>query len=333
MSTHSTVLSNRLLTIFFMLIVAALGAGCASQPRLADYCTPLSQDVAAKIDKDRKGLAEKHNVYAVLSNNVYKPAGHPEIWVDPNEWEARCEDIPPEKRPTNAYNSLDCDPDRPGKGLEAKTYLRWPQGINNGQPTELVFVFRGTTSLSDWWCGNISDCQYSEADDYVKSQIKKYRDKYPGIAIVSTGHSLGGGLAQHIAFCVEGARAVGFNTSPRSHKHDCKALEEFRREAKGGWEEDVKKNHIVRIHQHAEILSPIRHLFSSSDYKDTAYNFTTAGFLARHGMTPLAMGLTKVAACPIQNGPDSSSAPEQSDAQKVLAQTCNKVPMQFHCVQ
>lgn len=329
MSTHRSVLRNKLLTILFAPIHIALGAGCASQARLADYCTPLSQDIAVEIDKDKRVLAEKYNVYAVLSNNVYEPAGHPEIWVDQNEWEPRCDK---EKRISNAYNLPDCEPDKPGnKGLEAKTYLRWPNGINNGKPTELVFVFRGTTSFTDWWCGNIQDCQYSEADSYVVERINKYRRNYPGIAIVATGHSLGGGLAQHIAFCVEGATAIVFNTSPRSHKHDCEAFPA--REAKDNWEEEVKRNNIIRIHQHSEILSPIRHIFSSNDYKDTAYNFTIAGFLVRHGMTPLSMGLTKVAACPIQNGLNGFSAPEQPKVEEVLTKTCNQVPMEFHCAQ
>jgi hypothetical protein len=326
MNVHRIVPKKCRLMSLFVFIAAALSAGCATAPRLADYCTPLSQDVLGQINQDKKHTAEKYGAYAVLSNNVYKPAGHPEIWVDPDEWEPVCA---AHFKAKNSYDLPDCSPENPGKGLEAKTYLRWPPDKRD-QPTQLVFVFRGTTSLSDWWCGNFRDCQYGEADSYVKTRIDKYRGMYPSIKIVATGHSLGGGLAQHVAFCFEGAKAVAFNTSPRSHKHDCSVTPPDLSEAR---EENIKHDYIVRIHQHAEILSPIRHVFSSRKYKETVYNFTTASPFARHGMTPLAMGLTGVAGCPIRNGLDGFSAPGQPRAETVLSKTCNKAVAEFHCAQ
>jgi hypothetical protein len=307
------------------LMIAVLVAGCASTPRLADYCTPLSEGAVSQMSPDQKRKAEQYNVYAVLSNNVYKPADHPEIWVDAQEWEAVCDD---RFRTRNAYGLPDCNPENPGNGLEAKTYLRWPGG-SKAQPAELVFVFRGTTSLSDWWCGNFWDCQYGEADDYVRTRIDRYRGKYPGIAVTATGHSLGGGLAQHVAFCFEGSRAIAFNTSPRSHKHDCNSA--TARDITPVQEQHIEKAYIVRIHQHAEILSPIRHLFSSRNYSDTVFDFTSASLLARHGMTPLAMGLAKVAACPERNGPGGPSAPAQTGSATVLTKTCDKAGVGFQC--
>jgi hypothetical protein len=325
MNAHCAAAHRRPPMGLFVLLIAVLGAGCASTPRLADYCMPLPEGSVSQMSQDQKRKADQYNIYAVLSNNVYKPADHPEIWVDPDEWEAVCDD---QFRKSNAYGLPDCNPEAPGNGLEAKTYLRRPDG-RNGQPTELVFVFRGTTSLSDWWCGNFWDCQYGEADTYVGTRIDRYRSTYPGIAIVTTGHSLGGGLAQHVAFCFEGARAVAFNTSPRSHKHDCNSASA--RDITPAQEQHIEKTYIIRIHQHAEILSPLRHLFSSKNYSDTVYDLTSASLLARHGMTPLAMGLAKIAACPAPEGPGGSFAPAQAGAATVLARTCDKEGVGFQC--
>ena len=313
-------LSNKSRAALFLAV--ATTAGCAAAPRLEDYCTPLPEDVTAEIDSAKDETAQKYWAYAVLSNNVYEAAGHPRIWIDPNKWQAVCDD----KQQTK---SSDCEVDKPGKGLEAKTYLRWPDGVNKGQPDELIFAFRGTTSISDWWCGNLGDCQYDEADSYVKTRLDKYRALYPTVAIVATGHSLGGGLAQHIAFCVAGATAVAFNTSPRIHKHDCAAFTS--NELTEAEEQSIERTRIVRIHQHAEILSWIRHLFSSNNYKDTVYNFSGGSLLSRHAMTPLAMGLTKVAGCPIQKGLNGFSSQGQPDIEAVPARTCAASTVAFHC--
>lgn len=302
-------------------IVAALCTGCAT-PQLADFCGPLSHEAVAGIDQEKRQLAEGNRVYAAITNNVYESSSHPEIWIDPAEWQAVC--APTEENPLGTEG---CPAETGGNGLQAKTWLRWPHG-RSSEPSELVFAFRGTTTINDWWCGNIWDCQYDDANEYVSKRIGLLREKYPRLQVVATGHSLGGGLAQHVAFCFKDVKAVGFNTSPRTHKGNCRGAD-FKLRAV---QEDINtRANIVRIHQHAEILSLIRWIWSGGKRGDTSYNFTRATPIARHGMTVLAMGLNKVAACPIVAGKGGFSAPGEPRAETWLRNTCRTAQIDFRC--
>lgn len=75
--------------------------------------------------------------------------------------------------------------------------------------------------------------------------------------IYATGHSLGGGLAQHALYSHKSIKnAVVFNSSPVTGWND---VEEGRRT------DSVKRNTVIRIHEHREIMEFFR-LFMKIGY-------------------------------------------------------------------
>jgi hypothetical protein len=79
---------------------------------------------------------------------------------------------------------------------------------------EVVVAFRGTWGPTDWWYGNLrwftrfftTEDQYTRARQYSHEVIEAFKsgagqqDKHGPIRFYSTGHSLGGGLAQDVFY-------------------------------------------------------------------------------------------------------------------------------------
>ena len=77
----------------------------------------------------------------------------------------------------------------------------------------MVIAFRGTSNTPDWLYGNlwwftrffIKDNQYSRSTKLLEAVLKQLNEDAqragkPSPKIVATGHSLGGGLAQHALY-------------------------------------------------------------------------------------------------------------------------------------
>ena len=338
-----------------MAVMVALIVGCASAPRdFSTFCEKLFDSAIepheANESEDtiyqRHQVSKDHFAYAVFSNNAYDTDNTDFITkiALPTGWIDFCEKNP---------NNDPCKVDRSSRGFEARTYLKFPAGGDamGARPTEIVFAFRGTTSIADWLFGNFLLNQYVRANDYVHLQFAALNKQYAGIVddvksgekvrLVATGHSLGGGLAEHVAHCFRdlNVHAVSFNTSPRNHKHHCTNREVqdsgpalfLARNPSSEEEQDTRTNRIVRIHQHHEILSPVRKQFSSPGYKDTTYYFLHGNFFSRHSITAIAMGLDKFSACPIelQKGRFSDLS---LDALAVYKNTCKDVKADNPCI-
>ena len=133
-----------------------------------------------------QSVANRTFIYALMSSNAYADSAQ---FI-----------IPGWKR-IRRYGS--------GKGFSADIWLK-----NNDK--EVVIAYRGTDFFEpqDWVFGNFNvywKGQYQQAESVIDTVSKDFN----GRSIISTGHSLGGGLAIHGSLYKEGVNAVVFNASPR----------------------------------------------------------------------------------------------------------------------
>ena len=209
-------------------------------------------------------------------------------------------------------------PCRGAKGLQYETYIRLDAA---GRPLEAVLAFRGTENTRyEWrsdWIANFSNVdfgvganpQFSEArteggrliealvrvlPKTTSSAVCKAamgRDEGVQAPIDLVGHSLGGGLAQHLAYSSKACdvrATVAFDPSPAT-----------------GWFFLHWRNHVVtkdphisRVYLDGEALSFVRKISTrfnhARDYRrDIRMTFpdVDVGAFGRHSMTLLAAGI------------------------------------------
>lgn len=201
-----------------------------------------------------------------------------------------------------------------------------------GTYPEIVIIFEGTnfSELPDWtanlrWFTRfipgfsdqytfVADKVSREFFEHIRSDPARYRVSEADanlrnsdnvmIKIVSTGHSLGGGLAQHFAYTVK--QVSGNATGPKVSE-----VFAFDPSPVTGWStaDDPPRTYnasglrINRVFEHGEILAYIRFLTSrfaiSSENPaiwEYRYNFDPkANILRNHSMRSLACGLARAA--------------------------------------
>lgn len=147
----------------------------------------------------------------------------------------------------------------------------WHRKVNSQE--QVVIAFRGTSGPGDWIYGNLwwlsravlSDTQLSRSRAYVAETIRYFDQKATAEGAkppryVTTGHSLGGSLAQHVlyAFPNRVEQAIVFDSSyvtgfvdpsiSRTNRVDaCSCRSELEPEAR-----------IIRVYQTYEILTYLR---------------------------------------------------------------------------
>jgi predicted esterase YcpF (UPF0227 family) len=146
---------------------------------------------------------------------------------------------------------------------------------NSDDEKSVVIAFRGTDDKKDWPYANLKlspGGQYSDADDLFSMILKENSGK----KIITTGHSLGGGLAIHISLANEGVEAFVFNPSPRI----------FAGKNYGKYD-----NRIVLAYESGEILESLRKLFTTLKkikIEEYRYNFLGGNIAGEHSSEPFA---------------------------------------------
>jgi hypothetical protein len=171
--------------------------------------------------------------------------------------------------------------------------------------SEVVIVFRGTDrndpgdwiSNAHWVVGRFVFDEYDQAQAAIGGIIDKiHRAGCSSAHIIATGHSLGGGLAQAVAYADSRINYVyAFDSSPVTAYFGAPALARPRANSTLG---------IDRIYEAEEILSLPRYLASgifpspSCHPRVRIVRFaipSDVSALDRHRMTALALGLEKLA--------------------------------------
>lgn len=331
-------MSRAIRTVGWMLVVvSSLATGCATFQQASDRA--FIREPGDRAYRPPADVAESANglwEYAILSENIYHGEWKKQRPAPP-EQEAQVLELP-EATP-EAYASR-CVPERVGP-IPLPGWTMW-EGFPSGglirealrvglfvevwekqsSPAVIAIVFRGTefNSVKDW-ISNLRwflrfvpwyEDQYTVVSRRVGREfvdrLAAHRPELTGdgakaVRIVAVGHSLGGGLAQHVAYSMPLTSSAGtpvprvssvyaFDPSPVTGSSSV-ASELRRANAAGLW--------IDRVFEHGEILAYIRLLLSyvappsaaSPSVKEIRYNFEPSmNPFKSHSMRLLACALT-----------------------------------------
>lgn len=258
------------------------------------YCSDikyLSKDLGHYVEPDAYSkryddIAKESFIYSLMASNVYEEydGGKPEFFV--RGWEKEREKV------------------TTWKGLGAHIYR------SKFEPNNFVIAFEGTnsTSLLDWIFGNLNlgwKGQYADA----AALVQKIKTTYPSSKIVTTGHSLGGGLAIHAALYHGNIDAYAFNSSPRVFKEDVKDT----------------NSRIVLISEDEDILQSLRKFLGTLDSVTTTkpfdeFDFLKSSKLNEHSIYHISRGLMLVAASADNNDshPEINLDDEDDNARRII---------------
>lgn len=145
-----------------------------------------------RTEAGRAELARRHYLHAAMANNVYRTPSTKPIFVIPD------------------WHLLESKQSQSGFGVEV-----YGDRATIVDSSRIVIAYRGTdfTSYADWG-NNIAlrePAQYKEAYTHLKA----LKASNKSAKFITSGHSLGGGIALNMSLRFDGVDAVAFNPSPR----------------------------------------------------------------------------------------------------------------------
>lgn len=144
--------------------------------------------------------------------------------------------------------------------LKGLYYEVWKNNVVDDS-TVVAIVFKGTESFNDWktnsrWIRRLFKSRkydyYEQLDHVADSIINSIRNHIPrdSIKIITAGHSLGGGLAQFMAYRIDEIKTVyAFNSSPVTGYYDLTRDKRIM---------NSRGCKIFRIYESGEVLSTVR---------------------------------------------------------------------------
>lgn len=303
--------------------VAFFASGCSSLKQTSDEVYLRNSGDVLKPWKSSVEASEQHWPFAWASYSAYlheadgkalivtEECPEPHGLLESRGWEL-WEELPRVGRKSQVNSELE-------RRLQ-NAHLRAEVWSNQAENTVIV-AFGGTASLRDfssnarWLLPSTDKDAYGILTNaYVPAFVASYEARareengswLRNARIVSTGHSLGGGLAQRFAYSVKptidmpGIREVyGFDPSPVSGKRD---VPDFRSRANGLT--------IYRIYNRGEILATVRSILQWANpanarndgqtwidirYADGwgARTLLPSGWIRAHGMRQLACFMNK----------------------------------------
>jgi pimeloyl-ACP methyl ester carboxylesterase len=313
----------------FLCFITLILEGCSSISQRSDIVKVRDPGNRIYRDEPASGKAKLEWEYAVMSANAYRDHWSKEKSVASPQLELVAV---PLDQVTAGCNANSDEPllipgwfrwsDFPGEDPALETdanrqqlfFEVWQKGL----PGEIVaIVFRGTvpgkwqTWAADFrWLIPLHEDQYTIsaeklALDFAEEISKRIANSslIHDVQLVSVGHSLGGGLAQEMAYAWPGkpdipriTKVYAFNPSPVTGYHSVPSAQR---------DINTKTLDIYRIFEHGEILAYVRLLTSyvippsaiDPSIFEIRYNFDSSlESVGNHSMSRLACGIVKAAA-------------------------------------